>query len=74
MVLYMDRMCQRGLHAVLWSYISTLITHLLTAEPSQYRRTIIPLSVSLWNDLANPVFGGVVLEGFKIRAMLFLWA
>ena len=73
MVLYMDRMCQRGLQAMLWSYIGTL-THRLTAEPSQYRRTIIPLSVSLWNDLVNPVFGGVVLEGFKSRAMLFLWA
>ena len=32
MVLYLDRMCQRGLHAVLWSHIGTLM-HRLAAEP-----------------------------------------
>ena len=26
---------------------------------SQYRRTFVPLSVSLWNDLSDPVFDGV---------------
>ena len=26
---------------------------------SQYRRTFIPWSVSLWNDLSDPVFDGV---------------
>ena len=31
-VLYLDRMCQRWLHAVLWSHIGTLM-HRLTAEP-----------------------------------------
>ena len=35
---------------------------------SQYHKTFIPLSVSLWNDLANPVFDGVGLAGFKSRA------
>ena len=35
----------------------------------QYSRTFIPFSVSLWNDLANPVFDGVGLAGFKSRAM-----
>ena len=34
----------------------------------QYSRTFIPFSVSLWNDLANPVFAGVGLAGFKSRA------
>ena len=34
----------------------------------QYSRTFIPFSVSLWNDLANPVFDGVGLEVFKNRA------
>ena len=34
---------------------------------SQYRRTFIPLSVSLWNDLVDPVFDGVGLVGFKSR-------
>ena len=40
---------------------------------SQYRMTFIPLSVSLWNDLANP-FDGVGLSGFKSRANAFLLA
>ena len=40
----------------------------------QYRRTFVPLSVSLWNDLSNPVFDGVGLAGFKSRANAFLLA
>ena len=32
------------------------------------------LSVSLWNILANHVFDGVGLEGFKSRANAFLLA
>ena len=32
MVLYLDRMCQRWLQAVLWSHIGTLM-HCLAAEP-----------------------------------------
>ena len=39
---------------------------------SQYLRTFIPLSVSLWNDLSVPVFDGVGLAGFKSRANTFL--
>ena len=41
---------------------------------SQYRRTFIPLSVSLWNALVDPVFDGVRLEGFKSRSNAFLLA
>ena len=41
---------------------------------SQYRRTFIHLSVSLWNDLSNPVFDAVGLVGFKSRANAFLLA
>ena len=40
---------------------------------SQYRRTFVPLSVSLWNDLSDPVFDGVGLTGFKSRANAFLF-
>ena len=40
----------------------------------QYSRTFIPFSVSLWNDLANPVFDGVGLLGFKSRANASLLA
>ena len=56
-----------------------LVAHLYTYAPprcivSQYSRTFIPLSVSLWNDLANRVFDGVGLAGFKSRANAFLLA
>ena len=36
--------------------------------------TFIPISVSLWNELADPVFDGVGLMGFKSRANAFLLA
>ena len=50
-----------------------LVAHRYTYAPSRcrtlkYSRTFIPFSVSLWNDLANPVFDGVGLAGFQIRA------
>ena len=32
----------------------------------------MPLSVSLWNDLSDPMFDDVGLEGFKSRANAFL--
>ena len=41
---------------------------------SQYRRSFVPLSVSLWSDLSDPVFDGVGLAGFKSRANAFLLA
>ena len=40
----------------------------------QYSRTFIPFSVSLWNNLANPVFDGVGLAGFKNKANASLLA
>ena len=56
-----------------------VIAHRYTYAPprcrtSQYRRTLIPLSVSLWNDLSDPEFDGVALAGFKSRANAFLLA
>ena len=33
-----------------------------------------PITVSLWNDLADPVFDGVGLVAFKSRANAFLLA
>ena len=44
----------------------TLITHRYTYAPprcrtSQYRRTFIPLSVSLWNDLVDPIFKQTIM-------------
>ena len=55
------------------------IAHRFTYAPprcstSQYRWTFIPLSVSLWNDLSDPVFEGVGVAGFKSRANAFLLA
>ena len=52
-----------------------LVAHRYSYAPprcntSQYRRTFV-LSVSLWNDLADPVFDGVGLAGFKSRANAF---
>ena len=41
---------------------------------SQYRRTFVLLSISLWNDLSDLVFDGVGLVGFKSRANAFLLA
>ena len=40
----------------------------------QYCRSLVPLSVSLWNDLTDPVFDGVRLAGFKSRVNAFLLA
>ena len=57
-----------------------LVAHRYTYAPprcrtSQYHMAFIPLSVSLWNDLADPVFDHVGLDGFKnIRANVFLFA
>ena len=41
---------------------------------SRYRRTFVPLSVSLCNDLSDPVFDGVGLAGCKSKANSFLLA
>ena len=54
-----------------------VIAHRYTDAPprcrtSLYRRTFVPFSVSLWNDLSDPVFDGVGLAGFKNRANAFL--
>ena len=64
-------------------YVPVLVTrgaiaHRYTYAPprcrtSQYRRTFILLSVSLWTDLGDPVFDGVGLAGFKSWANAFYW-
>ena len=40
---------------------------------SQFRRSFIPLSVSLRDDLSDPVFDGVGLAGFKSMANFILF-
>ena len=56
-----------------------LVAHRYTYAPprcrtSRYHRTFIHLSVSLWNDLANPIFDGVGLANSKSRANVFLFS
>ena len=55
------------------------VAHRYTFAPprcrtSQYRRTFVPFSVSFLNDLADPVFDGVRLEGFRTRTNAFVLA
>ena len=45
----------------------------LTTEPCSITGLSF-LSVSLWNDLADPVFDDVALAGFKSRLNAFLLA
>ena len=71
MVLYLDRMYQCVLHAVPWSHIGILMRR-LAAEP---RSTAgLCSSLCVWDNIADPVFDGVGLAGFKSRANTFLLA
>ena len=59
--------------------LGAMVAHRYTYAPprcrtSQYYRTFVLLLMSLWNDLADPVFDGVGLSGFKSRANAFLLA
>ena len=74
MVLYLDHMCQCGPHAVLWSHIGRLTVCTASLQNLAVEQDFIPLSVSLWNDLANPVFDFVGLACFNNRANAFLLA
>ena len=56
-----------------------LVAHRHSCAPprcrtSQYHRSFVPLSVSLWNYHSDLVFGGVGLAGFKSRPNAFLLA
>ena len=62
-----------------WVTSGALVAHLYTYAPppcrtSQYRMIFISLSMSLWNDVADPLFDGVGLAGFKSRANAVLLA
>ena len=68
-----------GPFVTVWVTRGALVAHRFTYAPprcrtSQYRRTLVSLSVSLWNDLADSVCDGVGLAGFKSRASAFLLA
>ena len=69
----------RGLYVPVRVTRDALVTHRYNyAPPScrilQYSRTFIPFSVSLWNNLANPILDGVGLAGFRSRANASLLA
>ena len=57
-------------YVLVWVTLVAVIAHRYTYEPprcktSHYLRAFILLSVSLWNDLVEPVFNGVGQEGFQ---------
>ena len=45
---------------------------LTCCKPSQYRRTFVTRSVSLWNDLSDNLFGDLGLADSQNRANAFL--
>ena len=56
--------------------LGALIAHRHSVAPPhcrtyQHCRSFVPLSVSLWNDLSDPVFDAVGLASFKSRANAF---
>ena len=69
-----SRMCRGVLFVVLWLLIGTRSCLLVVGPLSITEPLIVPLSVSLWNALSDPVFDGVGLVGFKSRANAFLLA
>ena len=74
MVLYAFTVCASGSYTC-----GALVAHRYAYAPprcrtSQFNRTFIPLLVSLWNDLADPLLDDVGLAGFKSRANVFLLA
>ena len=73
MVLYLDRMCQCGLHAVLWSHIGTLM-HRLAAEPRSTAGLLFPSLCPCEMILLTPYSMVWDWRGFKSRANAFLLA
>ena len=68
MVLYLDRMCQCGLHAVLWSHIGTLM-HSLAAEPCSTAGLLFPSRCPSGTVLLTPFFPRVS----RVWPMLLYW-
>ena len=67
------RMCRRALVVVLGLLIDTRLRLDPRWKTSQYRRTFVPISVSLWNNVSDPVFDGVGLASSNSRANVFLF-
>ena len=71
-MLYLDRMCLCGLHAVLWSHIGTLM-HRLAAEPRSAAGLLFPSLCPCGMILLTPY--SMVLDWRFSRAgtMFFYW-
>ena len=57
---------------------SALVAHRHSFSPPRsrtphYCKDLVPLSVSLWNDLNDPVYHGVELTDFKSSTAHFYW-
>ena len=72
MVLYLDHMCQCGLHAALWSHIGTLM-HGVAAEPRSTAQLLFPSLYPSGTILLTPY--SMVWNWRDSRAvpMLFYW-
>ena len=64
----------RVTHGALVAHIGTRSRLLVVGLLSIAEALFPSFSVSLWNDLSDPVFDGVGLDGFKSRANAFLLA
>ena len=65
---YVPARVTRGALVAHWHYLAPP-----RCRTSQYRRSFVPLYVSLWNDHGDPVFDGVGLAGFNSRANASCW-
>ena len=72
MVLYLDRMCQHGLHLVLLSHISTLM-HCLAAEPCSTAGFLFPSRYPSGTILLTPYSMVYDWQVSRAGPMLFFW-
>ena len=72
MVLYQDRMCQCGLHAVLWSHIGTLM-HRLAAEPRSRAGLLFSSRCPCGMILLTPYLMVWDWRVSRAEPMLFYW-
>ena len=73
MVLYLDHMCQRGLHAVLWSHIGYTLMHSLAAEPCSTPSLLFPSRCPSGAILLTPYSMVWAYRVSRAGPMLFYW-
>ena len=72
MVLYLDHMCQCGLHAGLWSHIGTLM-HRLAAEPRNIAGLLFPSRCPSITILLTPYSMVWDWRASRAGSILFYW-